>query len=67
MMHDGDILLFKNPRGLSRLIAWGTGSPYSHVAVCVSKKMSLAIEAITRGGYAPGTYARSTLPTISTG
>ena len=47
----GDILLFK-PGGdfLSRVIAWGTNSPYSHVAVCVSSEMNLAIEANTRGG-----------------
>lgn len=37
MINDGDILLFKNARGLSKLIVWGTRSPYSHVAVCVSK------------------------------
>jgi hypothetical protein len=35
---------------LSRVIAWGTKSPYSHVAVCVSPEMNLAIEANTRGG-----------------
>jgi hypothetical protein len=47
----GDILLFKAERDfISRLIAWGTGSKYSHVAVCVSPKMNLAIEAIARGG-----------------
>ena len=49
-MQSGDILLFKGEDGISRLIAWGTGSKYSHVAVCVSPQMSLAIEAITRGG-----------------
>jgi len=47
----GDIILFK-PGGdlFSRIIAWGTKSPYSHVAICVSPKMNLAIEANTRGG-----------------
>jgi len=34
----------------SRLIAWGTNSPYAHVAICVSPEMNLAIEAQTRGG-----------------
>jgi len=50
-MQSGDILLFK-PGGdfLSRIIAWGTNSKYSHVAVCVSGEMNLAIEANTRGG-----------------
>ncbi len=36
--------------GISKLIAWGTNSKYSHVAICVSAEMNLAIEAITRGG-----------------
>ena len=49
-MKTGDILLFKGGKGLSRLITWGTNSKYSHVAVCVSPRMNLAIEAITRGG-----------------
>ena len=49
-MKPGDILLFKGESGISRLIRWGTNSKYSHVAVCVSEKMNLAIEAITRGG-----------------
>jgi len=46
-----DIILFK-PGGdlFSRVIAWGTKSAYSHVAICVSPEMSLAIEANTRGG-----------------
>jgi len=35
---------------LPRIIAWGTNSKYSHVAVCVSPEMNLAIEALTRGG-----------------
>jgi len=49
-MKAGDILLFKGEDGISKLIAWGTNSAYSHVAVCVSPEMNLAIEAITRGG-----------------
>ncbi len=49
-MNAGDILLFKGEDGISQLIAWGTGSAYSHVAVCVSPAMNLAIEAMTRGG-----------------
>ena len=49
-MNPGDILLFKSEGGISRLISWGTGSRYTHVAVCVSCDMHLAIEAATRGG-----------------
>jgi uncharacterized protein YycO len=50
-MKPGDILLFKAERDfISRLIAWGTESKYSHVAICVSPKMNLAIEAVARGG-----------------
>jgi hypothetical protein len=49
-MKPGDILLFKGEDGISKIIEWGTNSPYSHVAICVSPEMSLAIEAITRGG-----------------
>jgi uncharacterized protein YycO len=49
-MKSGDILLFKGEDGISRLIAWGTNSRYSHVAVCVSAEMNLAIEAIAGGG-----------------
>lgn len=49
-MKAGDILLFEGEDGISKLIAWGTNSKYSHVAVCVSPEMNLAIEAITRGG-----------------
>jgi len=41
-MNSGDILLFKGEGGLSRLIAWGTKSKYTHVAVCVSPEMNLA-------------------------
>ena len=47
----GDILLFKAEKDfLSKIIAWGTNSKYSHVAICVSPEMNLAIEALTRGG-----------------
>jgi len=46
----GDILLFKGERGFSKLIAWGTGSEYTHVAICVSPKMRLAIEAMSGYG-----------------
>ncbi len=49
-MSPGDILLFKGEDGISKLIQWGTGSEYSHVAICVSPEMNLAIEANTRGG-----------------
>ena len=50
-MQAGDILLFKNEDSLiPKLISWGTGSKYFHVAICVSPQMNLAIEAITRGG-----------------
>ena len=45
-MNPGDILLFKGEDGMSRLIQWGTGSKYSHVAICVSPEMDLAIEAM---------------------
>ena len=49
-MNSGDILLFKGEGGLSRLIAWGIKSKYTHVAICASSEMSLAIEAIAGGG-----------------
>ena len=50
-MSAGDILLFKAGNDLiSKLIAWGTDSPYSHVAVCVAPELDIAIEAITWGG-----------------
>jgi hypothetical protein len=50
-MNPGDILLFKAEKDLiSKLIAWGTSSKYSHVAVCVSPELDIAIEAITGGG-----------------
>lgn len=49
-MDSGDILLFKGEKGIAWLVAWGTNSRYAHVAVCVSAKMNLAVEAITRGG-----------------
>lgn len=50
-MKPGDILLFKAERDIiSWLIAWGTDSDYTHVAVCVSPELDIAIEAMTRGG-----------------
>ena len=49
-MKSGDILLFKGEDGISKLIMWGTNSKYSHVAVCLSPEMNLAIEAISGGG-----------------
>ena len=50
-MQAGDILLFKAEKSfISWLIAWGTSSKYSHVAVCVLPELDIAIEAITRGG-----------------
>ena len=49
-MKPGDILLFKGEDGISKIITWGTGSKYSHVAICVFPEMNLAIEAMTRGG-----------------
>lgn len=49
-MKPGDILLFKGEDGISKLIAWGTGSIYSHVAICVSPDMNLAIEAMAWKG-----------------
>jgi hypothetical protein len=50
-MESGDILLFRAEKDvISKIIAWGTGSEYSHVAVCISPELDLAIEAITRGG-----------------
>ena len=59
----GDILLFKGESGISKLIAWGTNSTYSHVAVCVSPEMNLAIEALTRGGVrARGKFINSLKP-----
>ena len=50
-MQAGDILLFKAEKDfLSKIVAWSTNSKYSHVAICVSPEMNLAIEALTRGG-----------------
>lgn len=50
-MKPGDILLFKAERDWkSKLIAWGTNSTYSHVAVCVSEEMDLIIESVPGGG-----------------
>ena len=49
-MQDGDILLCKGSSLTARLIKWGTGSVYSHVAVMASAKLGLIIEAIPKGG-----------------
>ncbi|MEA3489365.1 MAG: YiiX/YebB-like N1pC/P60 family cysteine hydrolase [Candidatus Omnitrophota bacterium] len=51
-MKAGDILLFKAEKMFSASwwIAWGTNSKYSHVAICVSPDMDLAIEAINGSG-----------------
>ena len=48
-MRAGDILLFQGKGMMSRLIRWGTRSPYSHVAVSVSPEMNLCIEACSGG------------------
>ena len=50
MFRDGDILLCKSNGLVPSLIKWGTGSPYSHVAVIASAKLGLIIEAIPAGG-----------------
>jgi len=42
-----DILLYKGSGFTSRLIQWGTKSPYSHVAVVVEPKICLGIESNT--------------------
>ena len=42
-----DILLYKGTGFVSWLIRWGTNSPYSHVAVVVSREMNLGIESNT--------------------
>lgn len=44
-MKAGDILLFHRGGFLSKIIQYGTGSIYSHVAVCVNAEMHLVIEA----------------------
>jgi len=50
-MQSGDILLFKAEKTFTaKIIAWGTGSMYTHVAVCVSDAVNLAIEAVPGGG-----------------
>ena len=49
-MQDGDILLCKGSSLTARLIMWGTGSVYSHVAVMASAKLGLIIEAVPKGG-----------------
>lgn len=46
----GDILLFKAEKDfLSKIIAWGTNSKYSHVAICVSPEMNLAMRPLSWG------------------
>lgn len=42
-----DILLYQGSRFVSRLIQWGTKSPYSHVAVVVDPEIYLGIESNT--------------------
>lgn len=42
-----DILLYKGTSFTSKLIKWGTTSPYSHVAVVVDPEMNLGIESNT--------------------
>lgn len=44
-MKAGDILLFTASSGIGKIISWGTNSKYSHIAICVSPKMNLLIEA----------------------
>ena len=50
MIQDGDILLCNGNDLIARLIKWGTGSEYSHVAVIASAQLGLIIEAIPEGG-----------------
>lgn len=45
IMRNGDILLFRGRGLMSKIIQWGTRSPYSHVAICVNADMNLLIEA----------------------
>lgn|GEM_PF-5357840 len=50
-MKPGDILLLNGEKTpLSKIIARGTNSKYSHVAVCVSPKLDLTIEATAGAG-----------------
>ncbi len=44
-MRAGDILLFRGNSGISKIIQWGTNSPYSHTAVIVDIGKNIAIEA----------------------
>ncbi len=44
-MQAGDILLFRRGSLISKIIQWGTNSPYSHVAICVDPDKNLLIEA----------------------
>jgi uncharacterized protein YycO len=50
-----DILLYKGSGPTSRLIQWGTGSKYTHVAVVVDPEMRLAIE--SNVGHQAGVHA----------
>ncbi len=50
MIQDGDILLCRGSGLVPRLIQWGTGSPYSHVALIASAKLELIVEAVPEGG-----------------
>lgn len=50
MLKDSDVLLCKSDGVIPKLIKWGTGSVYSHVAVIASAKLGLIIEAIPEGG-----------------
>ncbi|PIQ86182.1 MAG: hypothetical protein COV74_05765, partial [Candidatus Omnitrophica bacterium CG11_big_fil_rev_8_21_14_0_20_45_26] len=49
-LQNGDILLCTGTDLIARLIRWGTGSDYSHVAVVASAKLGLIIEAVPKGG-----------------
>ncbi len=46
-MQDGDILLCKGSSLTARLIKWGTGSEYSHVAVMASAKLGLISDSVS--------------------
>jgi len=46
-MQDGDILLCKGNSLTARLIKWGTGSEYSHVAVMASAKLGLISDRVS--------------------
>ena len=46
----GDLLLFRAEKGISKIIAYGTNSIYSHISIIVSPSMNLMIEASSGGG-----------------